>query len=327
MDATIGKKQRNSRWSRAPVSGEDGVPVAVCPTDRDVEIFVLLARFRYLPADYIHAFVGGNAKALCHRLGLLSRKPNLYLSRPLQQRLRADANHRPLIYELDERAIRLLRERGRPVPPKTYQRNFAHQLLIAQVTASIDLGARDSATARVIDWQEIIANEKTPAALRTAAIPSAVTVSYSFRGQTRTEQIIADARPFGIERTVEGARSYLFFPGIEADCAAEPIDTRDPERSSIGRKFAAYLAIVEQGLHRSHFGFPNFFIPFVTTSSARMRSMMRLLELVTAGQGSKIFLFKTFPAFTSPEQPPSASGHMLTEPWQRAGFPALFLDH
>jgi hypothetical protein len=58
--------------------------------------------------------------------------------------------------------------------------------------------------------------------------------------------------------------------------------------------FAAYLTIVEQGLRRSHFGFPNFFIPFVTAASARVCSMIRLLDPLTAGQGSKIFLFKTF---------------------------------
>ena len=57
-------------------------------------------------AIYIHAFIGGNAKALTRRLNLLSRKPNLYLARPHQQRESASANHRPLIYELDERGAR-----------------------------------------------------------------------------------------------------------------------------------------------------------------------------------------------------------------------------
>ena len=38
--------------------------VAVYPTERDIEIFKLLVRFRYLPSDYIHAFVGGNVKRL-----------------------------------------------------------------------------------------------------------------------------------------------------------------------------------------------------------------------------------------------------------------------
>jgi hypothetical protein len=58
-----------------------------------------------------------------------------------------------------------------------------------------------------------------------------------------------------------------------------------------------------------------------------MRSTIRLLDAFGAGQGSKIFLFKTFPAFASPEQQPTASGYLLTEPWQRAGFPPLYFDH
>ena len=83
MNANPQKQARNSRWSRDPVVGRDGAAVAVYPTERDIEIFKLLVRFRYLPSDYIHAFVGGNEKALSRRLNLLARKPNLYLARPI----------------------------------------------------------------------------------------------------------------------------------------------------------------------------------------------------------------------------------------------------
>lgn len=114
---------------------------------------------------------------------------------------------------------------------------------------------------------------------------------------------------------------------VEADCGTEPISATDPARSSIAKKFTAYGEIAQQGLHRGHFGFPNFFVPFITGSAARMRSMMQLLDHMTDGQGSKIFLFKTFPTFASTEAAPAPTGHMLTEPWQRLGFPPLFLDH
>jgi len=50
-----------------------------------------------------------------------------------------------------------------------------------------------------------------------------------------------------------------------------------------------------------------------------MESMMALLHRLTGGHGAKMFLFKTFPALTSFEKPPAATGHMLTEPWQRIG--------
>jgi hypothetical protein len=311
---------------REPVIGRNGEAVAVYPTERDIEIFKLLVLFRYLPADYIHAFVGGSLKALSHRLNLLSRKPNLYLARPHQQRQCADANYRRLIYQLDERGSRALRERGLSFLPKSYHGNFNHELMVAQITASIELGTSQNADIRLIAWTEILASENTPKATRESATPASIRASYSLRGENQTSDIIADGRPFGLERTIDGKRSYLFFPGIEADCGTEPIDAGDPDRSSIAKKFAAYLAIVEQGAHRSHFGFPNFFVPFITTSDARMRSMMELLDRLTAGRGPKILLFKTFPSLTSAEKPPAATGHMLTEAWQRVGFPPLCLD-
>src|SRR5579862_2772383 len=326
MDAISQKRGRNSRWSRDPVVARDGAAVAVHPTERDIEIFALLVRFRYLPADYIHAFVGGSAKALTHRLNLLSRKPNLYLSRPHQQRHNAEANHRPLIYQLDERGSRALRERGLPCPPKSYHHNFAHELMVTLITASIELGVRDNPNITLITWPEILANPNTPSATRASATPATMRVTYSLRGETRTDEINPDARPFGLKRVIEGQPSYLFFPGIEADCGTEPVDAVDTERSSVVKKFAAYAAIAEQGIHRSHFGFPNFFVPFITGTAARQRTMMEVLDRLTDRRGSKIFLFKTFPTFASLEKPPAPSGHMLTEPWQRVCFPPLSFD-
>ena len=326
MDTTPNPQTRNSRWTRDPVINHAGAPRAIYPTDRDIEIFQLLVRYRYLPSDTIHAFVGGNAKALLHRLNLLSRKPNLYLSRPLQQRQNAIANYRPLIYQLDERGSRILQDRGLPFLSKSQHHNFAHELMVAQITASIELGTRANRDIRLISWPDILAHERTPLATRQSATPTAIRVTYTLRGEQRHDDVYADAQPFGLKRQIDGKASYLFFPGIEADCATEPIDASDTARSSIAKKFAAYLAIAEQGLHRSHFGFPNFFVPFITTTTARQHSMMELLDRMTGRRGSKIILFKTFPSFTSPERAPAAGGHMLTEPWQRVGHPPLYLD-
>jgi hypothetical protein len=326
MDTTRRSPTRNSRWSRDPVIGSAGTPHAVYPTERDIAIFQLLVRYRYLPSDTIHAFVGGNAKALLHRLNLLSRKPNLYLSRPLQQRQNAIANYRPLIYQLDERGSHVLSDRGLPFPSKNQHHNFAHELMVAQITASIALGAEANPNVRLILWPEILAHERTPLATRQSPSPTAIRVAYTLRGEQRHDDIYADAQPFGLERQLDGKASYLFFPGIEADCATEPIDASDGARSSIAKKFAAYLAIAEQGLHRSHFGFPNFFVPFITTTAARQRSMMELLDRMTGRRGSKVILFKTFPSFTAPERPPTAAGHMLSEPWLRVGHDPLSLD-
>jgi hypothetical protein len=310
---------RNSRWTRDPVT-DDGRAVVVHPTDRDVEIFKLLTRYRYLSSVYIHAFVGGSMSALSRRLNYLSRKPNLYLARPHQQREAADANYRHLIYELDERGSRALKERGLSFLPKSNHRNFAHELMVAQVTASFELGTRERTHVRLIAWPEILASAKTPEATRQSPTAASIPVTFSGHGEQHSVHVNADARPFGLERVIDGSRTYLFFPGIEADCGTEPIEAGGFERSSIAKKFAAYIAIAEQGIHRSHFGFPNFFVPFIAPTKVRLESMMTLLQRFTGGRGSKMFLFKTFPVFSSVEKSPKAGGHMLTEPWLRAGF-------
>lgn len=324
MDAIAEKQTRNSRWTREPVT-DDGRAVVVYPTERDIEIFRLLVRFRYLPSDYIHAFVGGNMSALSRRLNFLSRKPNLYLARPHQQRETADANYRHLIYELDERGSRVLKERGLSFLPKSYHRNFAHELMVSQIMASFELGTRERTNVRLITWPEILANPNTPEPTRQSPAAASIPVMFSANGERHSVHVNADARPFGIERVIDGSRTYLFFPGIEADCGTEPVEAGGFERSSIAKKFAAYIAIAEQGIYRSHFGFPNFFVPLIAPTRVRMESMMTLLQRMTAGRGSKMFLFKAFPVLSLVEKSPNAGGHMLTEPWLRAGFEPLTL--
>ena len=324
MDALVKKPRRNSRWTRDAVI-DDGRAIVVYPTDRDIEIFKLLTRYRYLPSDYIHAFVGGSMSALSRRLNFLSRKPNLYLARPHQQRETADANHRHLIYELDERGSRVLKERGLSFLPKSYHRNFAHELMVAQIMASFELGTRERANVRLITWPEILANPATPEATRQSPTAASIPVTFTAHGERHSMHVNADARPFGIERLIDGSRTYLFFPGIEADCGTEPIEAGSFERSSIAKKFAAYIAVADQGIYRSHFGFPNFFVPLIAPARVRMESMMTLLQRMTGGRGSKMFLFKTFPVLSSVERSPKAGGHMLTEPWLRAGFAPVSL--
>jgi hypothetical protein len=146
---------------------------------------------------------------------------------------------------------------------------------------------------------------------------------FEFQGEQRSVNVCADAQPFGIERAGGCRRWYFFFPGIEADCGTEPIESYDLDRTSIYRKFRAYQAIAEQELYASHFGFPNFFVPIITTTDVRMQSMIRLLEKMTQGHGSKMFLFKSFSQHTSTERTPRLPGHMFTDPWQRAGHPPL----
>lgn len=314
-------RKRNSRWGDMPVLDKSGAPKIALITERDIErIFLPLARYRYLPADYIAALGDGSLDYLVNRLALLARKPNSYVARPQQQRANASANCRRQIYELSDKGIRLMQQHGLLGERHRTPSNFAHELMTCQLMASIEIGARETG-ARLIGWSEILDSRSLPDETRYSPKPYQIPVTVTLDGAAVATHVAADGMPFGIGRSLAGQAAYFFCPGIETDCGTEPIDASDFQRSSLYKKFVLYLAVEAQAIYRTHFGFPNLYVPIVTTNAARLSSMMRLLERMTGGLGSKHILFKVFPAFTSPEKPPAPSGHMLTEDWQRVGHP------
>jgi hypothetical protein len=275
----------------------------------------LLGRYRYLPSDYLASLTGRSLPALQARLEVLCRKPNSYINRPHQQRANADANTRRLIYELDDRGAEELRGRGIPYSRKKYLRNFAHELMACMIAASFEIGAQSSNAIRIIGWHELIDSPQMPSATKQLANPHVL----SIERDGRPESLASDWRPFVIERNFH-SKSFAFVFGFEADCGTEPVDSADEQRTSIRNKFLAYLNALDQDVPARHFGASTFLIPFVTTTEVRMRSMIDLLERLKPGQYRKRFLFKHIPSFTSFEKPAPANGHILFEPWQRAGF-------
>src|ERR1051326_3535991 len=148
----------NSRWSREPriISGNAAVARL---TPNDIQIFKLLAKFRYLQSDDIGALLDVQSSAyLIKRLDILFRKPNQYINRPSQQRETANANYRPLVYELDTKGAAVLKEHGIEVPPRHPHRNFAHELMVCRILASIEIGAL-AGSAKLIEcpniWQKL----------------------------------------------------------------------------------------------------------------------------------------------------------------------------
>lgn len=309
------QRTRNSRWDREPKLNGSGKPVVARLTEDDIVIFKFLGRYRYLPSDYLAALASRSLPTLQARLEILSRKPNCYISRPHQQRDNADANARRLVYELDDKGADELRYRGVIYSRKKYLRNFAHELMACTIAASFEIGTKTSPSISIIGWHQLIDSPQMPAATKQLTNPQVLLVS----GDGKQEEIASDWRPFVIERNYQ-SKSYIFVFGFEADCGTEPIDTADSERSAIRNKFTAYLTALEHDVPRHRYGATTFMVPFITTTETRMRSMIALLERLHAGPLAKRFLFKHIPSFTSFEKAAPATGHMLTEPWYRAGF-------
>lgn len=302
-------------------------------TQRDIEIFLLLYRHRYLRSTHFPALLDGKSKRrFIERLGHLYHEGG-YIERPPQQWQAINARYMPAVYELGELGERVLRERGlldgeSPLLHRGRGNGFYfhHELMVCDIIASIEIGIRQNSSVRFISWQEILA--KAPEATRRSGSPFAipVSISHTFSGKRHSAgtPLIPDAL-FGIEYLVDDKKSYRFF-ALEADRANEPLTRTNLTQTSYLRKIIQYRAIATNRIYQPHWGVPNLFVLTVTTSEQRTKSIIELVEHLTNGNGSTHFLFKTMPSLASLEKAPLPTPFMLAAPWQRAGHPEFRID-
>ncbi|MDR3571042.1 MAG: hypothetical protein P4L81_02490 [Candidatus Pacebacteria bacterium] len=296
---------------------DDGKPVRAVMTGRQTQLLAFLERNRYATCDDIHAYLKGDRTALRRTIRVLKASPNFYI-KVCDQHAEDRNLRRKIAYELDRRGIDYLRETGKIIADRRYVRNFTHAALASHATASIEAGITTMPHARFIAWSEILSSQSMPAATKRMEHPAGMPTAYEVDGILYQKTVRADSPPFGIVLTIDDRKKFRFFPGIEADTGTEPIAVSDFARTSIFSKFKAYLAIEDNETYRTHFGFPIFFVPFVTTSAVRMRSMMEELARITGGRGSKTLLFKV-------ASRDSAHGYLFSEQWERVGYdPIVF---
>jgi len=298
-------------------------------TDRDIELFKLLNRYRYLHSNFLYAFLGGTSETrFKERLGHLYHDGR-YINRPPQQWQFANSRHMPLIYELDEKGEQVLRQQGliqsdSPLLAKGRTgacRQFAHELMICDCIASIELGVREDPALRFISWQEIIA--KAPESARNLHNPFElrVAISHAFSNSKGAQQADIKTVPdglFGLEYSANGQKTYRFF-FLEADRNQMPVARSNLRQSSYLRKILAYRAIAAQNIYKSHLGIPNFLVLNVITNERHLNSIMALLDEVTAKKGSQMFLFKSISTLGDFRVAPAPTSHILTAPWKRVG--------
>ena len=310
--------KRISRFGSDPVLNGSGKPVQAVMTERQTQLLAFLERNRYATFDDIHAYLSGDPTALRYTIRVLKAKPNAYI-KVCDQHVEERNLRRKIAYELDKRGIEFLRENGRVITDRRYVRNFAHAALASHATASIEAGISAAPNARLITWSEILASQNLPAATKRMEHPTGMRIAYEIEGIVCEKTVRADSPPFGIVLDLADRKKFRFFPGVEADTGTEPITVSDFERTSIFSKFKAYLAVEAAETYRTHFGFPVFYVPFVTTSASRMRSMMEELDRITDGRGSKMLIFKVANRESTP-------GYLFGEPWERVGHDPIVLS-
>ncbi len=305
-------------------------------TERDIELFELLNRYHFLRSNFMYAFLGGNSETrFKERLGHLYHDGR-YINRPEQQWQFANCRYMPVVHELDDRGEQVLRERGlirsdSPLLKKGRMgayRQFAHELMICDCMASIELGVRQNQNLRFISWQEIItkAPESTRRLDNPFAIPVSISHTFSRTGSAQRADIkVVPDGLFGLEYACDGQKMYRFF-ALEADRNTLPVIRSDLHQTSYLRKILAYRQISVQNIYKSHLGLPNLLVLTVTTNQTHMANIMSLVgELAHEGK-AKLFLFKTMSSVGDSKKAPEPTVHMLTDAWQRVGYEAFRID-
>jgi hypothetical protein len=314
--------QRRSRMARTPTNKRIEL------SERDLEIFRLLSRYRYLRSTHLFVLAGGKSqKRFIERLGHLYHERG-YLNRPSQQWQAINARYMPAVYELGEAGERVLEAQGltSPLSRKAKHgaiRQFQHELMICDVVSSIEIGTQADPTLRYISWDEILHNPKMPESTRNSVNPLAVPVAVSFtcprtKCTHRSDKPLIPDALFGIEYTANGRKLYRFF-ALEADRNTEPGARGNLEQSSYLRKMLQYREVIAQSIYRMRWGIPNLLVLNITINNRHMQNLMKLGEEMTAGKGSAYLLFKTMPSRASLEKAPVPMSQMLTEAWQRIG--------
>lgn len=272
---------------------------------RDIELFKLLVRYRYLRSSYLYAFLGGASETrFKERLGDLFHEG--YLDRPREQWEFADARCRPVVHEIGAGGLRVLKDLGGAVESTTFlksaPRQYRHALMICEALASIELGCRQSGL-RFVAWPEIL--EKAPEATRSSAAP--------WRLPLPSGGHLAPDGVFGIEYREGAAKSYRFF-ALEADRGTMPVARARPKQTSYIAKLAAYRDAISAGAHTANWGVPNLLVLTLTIAPFRLAFV---LEKVAEARLGAPFLFKAVAEADLVHPAPA----LPTEPWARAGLP------
>lgn len=284
-------------------------------TERDRDILRHVHRHRFLRSSHFAALIGGSPQQLLRRLRLLYHHG--YLERP---RAQIDYYHqggsRCLAYGLGNQGAALLqRERSRSdwsVKNTTVGRLFLeHALMVSDVMTALEVACRRNGRVRLLIGDNI------PLPADTSGQPEPF--QWSVNLPNRTKLGVIPDRVFALEFLdhPQGRNRVLCF--LEADRATMPVARRTLSRSSYYRKLLAYEATWTQDLHQTRFGFQRFRVVTVTTSAARVASLVEASRQLSRGHG--LFLFTDIASLT-------AHDDLLTLPFQsgHAGQTATLLE-
>ena len=255
-------------------------------TERDREIVRLVYRHRFLHSSHIVALLGGSQQQLLRRLKLLYHHG--YLERPRAQlQYYERGGSKSIAYGLGNKGgVLLKQEHGISVSPDSWSEKnhligqiyLEHALLVSDVMVTIEIACRKRGDIRLLYEDEIALPQNIRQLFR-----------WSVKIQNGWKLGVIPDRVFALESHDASGNSQRAYFFLEADRGTMPVTRRTLSQTSFYRKLLAYEATWTQNLHRRYFGFHRFRVLTVTTSVARVNSLVDACSQLKRGRG--LFLF------------------------------------
>jgi hypothetical protein len=272
--------------------------------ERHIETFKLCDRYRYVRSNFIAAYHGTSPQHRKRELGPLTKQG--YLARPEQQKDSANYRYSSRVYELTARGKAELAKTGHEPTAWKGDRQFWHQLMVADIVLSIEIACR-SRGLRFRHRHELIGHA-----------PLSFQTDISFRhANGRVETYSGRLQPddfFAINDT---------YFALEADREHEPIIRPTLQTSSYARKLLQYRDVLMRKAYKD--SFPNLMVLNITTSEQHATNIAAFMDQVLEAK-SQSLLFKGIPILGSREKHPDPLTTLLDEPFHRVGHPPFIIS-
>jgi hypothetical protein len=155
-----------------------------------------------------------------------------------------------------------------------------HALLVSDVMVTIELACRERGIRLVTEHELALPHQRPPFQWRVSL-------------NNRLRLGVVPDRVFALEfPDTNGITQRVYF-FLEADRGTMPVVRSNLSQTSFNRKLLAYEATWTQNLHRKKFGFSRFRVLTVTSSAARVKSLIDACSKLKRGQGLFLFADKT----------------------------------
>ena len=246
-------------------------------TERDHNIIRLVHRHRFLRSHQIITLIGGSAQNLSRRLQWLFHHG--YLERPRAQlQYYERSGSQTIVYGLGNKSGSLLQlnpaswgEKNRGIG-RMY---LAHALLVSDVMVSLELACRRRGI-RLLNEDEL-------------NLPVEAPLHWRVKIRDGTKLGVIPDRVFALEYLDQSGQVQRVYYFLEADRGTMPVVREKLAQSSFYRKLLAYEATWTNKVHQRHLGIHRFRVLTVTTSAARVKSLLDACSRLQRGHG--LFLF------------------------------------